>query len=407
MELYQLLLHVAEIVGFILLWQGTLRLSERVRPWAQMVASLVGVAVFYFCTGDEKLLGAASLAYMIATTLPCWVVLRPSTTVTHPRARLALKLLAAWLPIVLWVLLKPWPLLVPDGLPLVGRSFLAFRLSLLAIDVHRGAAKVPSLPTFLAFAFYPPSFLVGPISPFAIWQEAPPAPTAAAPTWRLIGRAALRFLIGATKYLTLATLVERLGFASLWVDGFNHGPFDFVVACIAAHVFFYLNFSGYCDMGVAVAALAGSRLVENFDRPFAARNLQDYWHRWHATLGAFLRVLIHLPLSRQLGRWLGSKRAWLATAIATMVVFVLSGLWHGQAAHYAIWGAWHGVAVVAVQLLARWGGRKPRFVRWQQSRVAGALSITATFLYASFGYWWFLMNARDSAEVLGWFRWSV
>lgn len=404
MELLELLLQAVEIVAFILLWQGTLRLASPARAWAQMVVSLGGVAVFYFCTGEEKLVGVGSLVYLIATTLPCWVVLRPSPHVTHRRARLALKLLAAWLPIVMWVLLKPWPLLAPDGLPLFGRSFLAFRLSLLAIDVHRGAVKAPSLPTFLAFAFYPPSFLIGPISPFAVWQEPPPSgPT---PQRRLVGRAALRFLLGATKYLTLATLVERVGFASLWVDGFTHGPFDFFVSIVAAHVFFYLNFSGYCDMGVAVAALAGSRLVENFDRPFFARNLQDYWHRWHATLGAFLRQLIHLPLSRQLGRRLGSRRAWLATAIATMVVFVLSGLWHGQAAHYAIWGAWHGVGVVAVQLIARWGGRRPAYVRWTQSRAAAAFSITLTFLYASFGYWWFLMNPAGSAEVLGWFRWS-
>lgn len=379
-------------LGLIVAWQGTWRLPARGRPIARASISILGTGVVFFVdlTSPRQVAGWAGLAFLVAWVVGAWIVLR-----RFGRSKPVGAIVATWLPVVTWVVLKPWPIAVPDGLRLVGTSFLAFRLSLAAMEVRRGETPMPDLGTYLAFAFFPPSFLVGPISRLALFVAPPdPGPRALAN----VGRALVRGVVGATKYFVFGAIVARLTFQPLLLDWYAHGPLDLLIACLAAHVYLYLNFSGCCDMMLAVAALCGVRLAENFDHPFAARNVADYWTRWHVTLGAFLRQLVFLPLARPLGRLVGPAAA---TAVATLVVFVLSGVWHGARWGYVVWGAWHGVGVVAAQLWARHLGRHAVFAAfYRRSRVIHAVAIALTFLWASLGYTFFMNSIDEMRELL-------
>ena len=98
----------------------------------------------------------------------------------------------------------------------------------------------------------------------------------------------------------------------------------------------YADFSGYTDIAIGVAKLLGFQFPQNFDRPYAARSIQDFWRRWHMTLSRWLRDYLYIPLG-------GSKRGEIRTYVNIMITMVLGGLWHGAAWTFVFWGCYHGV----------------------------------------------------------------
>jgi D-alanyl-lipoteichoic acid acyltransferase DltB (MBOAT superfamily) len=225
----------------------------------------------------------------------------------------------------------------------LGLSYVTFRLGLLALEVRNRVVPCPSLAEYLGFTFMPLTLSVGPISAYSLfWRSlskpvAPPIPVVLP-----------RFLKGATKYLLLGNLVNQLTYAGLLGDGHPHPPVDVIVAILAYYLYLYLNFSGYCDMVVATAACCGIEIQENFDAPFTARNLQDFWKRWHMTLGIYLRDLVFSPLSKFIATKQGGRNIQHAVAISIFCVFLVIGVWHGVGWNFALYGAVHGVGVVTV-----------------------------------------------------------
>ena len=115
----------------------------------------------------------------------------------------------------------------------------------------------------------------------------------------------------------------------------------------------YWDFSGYSDIAVGAAALVGVRLSRNFDHPYRAASLRDFWHRWHISLTRWFTDYVYIPLG-------GSRCGAVRLAVNTMVIFLLSGLWHGAALHFVVWGGVHGVLLLAERLLGRLGhDRRP------------------------------------------------
>ena len=95
------------------------------------------------------------------------------------------------------------------------------------------------------------------------------------------------------------------------------------------YLYLYCNFSGYCDMAIGAAGLIGIPVAENFNNPFAARNVKDFWNRWHITLSSYMRDVVFAPLSKNLVRAMGPAYANHAIALTITVVFLLVGVWHG------------------------------------------------------------------------------
>ncbi len=119
----------------------------------------------------------------------------------------------------------------------------------------------------------------------------------------------------------------------------------------------YYDFSGYCDMAIGASLLFNIRLPINFNSPYQACDIQDFWRRWHMTLSSFLRDYLYIPLG-------GNRRGQFRTQVNLFVTFVLGGLWHGASWMFVIWGALHGAALILHRLWRGAGFRLPGWAGW-------------------------------------------
>ena len=265
------------------------------------------------------------------------------------------------------------------GYYFVGISYLAFRTSHLVLEVRNGIAPRPSFWEYLGFCFFVPTVSVGPINPYSNYRRA----FDAAPPEIPPGRAALRVLIGAVKYLLLAVLCQQLDYGSLQ-DNHYHPWVDLPIAVVFYYLYLYLNFSGFCDMAIGAAGLMGIPVAENFNNPFAARNVKDFWNRWHITLSVWMRDVVFSPLSKFLVRLMGIHLADHAIALTIAIVFLLVGVWHGVGWNFAAYGAVHALGVVTNHYYTIFLKKKlgrDGFKAYNENRWIHAAAVALTFGY--------------------------
>ncbi len=119
----------------------------------------------------------------------------------------------------------------------------------------------------------------------------------------------------------------------------------------------YFDFSGYTDMAIGIALLFNIVLPQNFNSPYKALNIQDFWRRWHMTLSRFLRDYIYIPLGgNRLGEWKTSRNLFL--------VFLIGGLWHGASWMFVIWGVLHGLGIIVYRLWEKTQIQMPKILAW-------------------------------------------
>lgn len=265
----------------------------------------------------------------------------------------------------------------------IGLSYMAFRLSYLVLEVRNGTVEMPSLSDYLGFAFFLPTLVVGPINSFSVHRR---SLDAAKENVVSAGRCLLRITVGATKYFFLANLVNRLTYNGIFLDGKPHAIIDLAAACIFYYVFIYLNFSGFCDMAIGLAGLVGIRVRENFDNPFAAKNVKEFWNRWHITLSEYTRDVIFAPLSKFFIKKLGAKYTNFSIALTILIVFLVIGVWHGVGARFAVFGLIHAVGIIANHYYTIWLKRtlgRERYNSYNQNRLINAAAIVLTFFYVA------------------------
>ena len=179
------------------------------------------------------------------------------------------------------------------------------------------------------------------------------------------------FLTGLFKKLVVA---DRL---ALFVDPVFKDPGQFGsgtlwLATLAYAVQIYCDFSGYSDMALGLAHLLGFHLARNFDRPFLAANLAEFWRRWHISLSSWLRDYVFLPLGgSRCGRW--------KTYRNVLLVMTLAGLWHGAGWNYVLFGVAQGLLLVVHRIFREWCETKPRLHAALQSAPGWALRVVVTF----------------------------
>jgi D-alanyl-lipoteichoic acid acyltransferase DltB (MBOAT superfamily) len=266
------------------------------------------------------------------------------------------------------------------GVPnMIGISYLAFRCSRLVLEVRNGVVKKPNFLEYLNFAFFLPTMPVGPINTYANYRRGFIEPYEVP-----AGRATLRILVGAVKYQFLGNLCNQLTYSGLLLDDHPHYWMDLPVAMLFYYLFLYLNFSGFCDMALGAAALMGIAVPENFENPFAARNVKDFWNRWHITLSVWMRDMVFSPLSKSLVRVTGINLADHAIALTIVVVFLLVGIWHGAGWNFVAYGAVHALGVVAnhyytIFLKKRLG--RDGFKAYNSNPWIHAVAVAGTFCY--------------------------
>jgi alginate O-acetyltransferase complex protein AlgI len=238
--------------------------------------------------------------------------------------------------------LPPLHILLPIGI-----SFYTFNSMSYTIDVFRGrVVPTKNLLEYTTFVALFPHLIAGPIVRYADLRD-----QLARPRRFLTSQAAavgLFFLAcGLTKKLLIADQLSphvhrlfaqptELGFVSAWA------------AALGYSLQLYFDFSGYSDMAVGLAWLIGFRFPQNFNSPFKAVNISDFWRRWHMSLSAWFRDYLFIPLG-------GSRRGPLRTTLNLVVTMFLAGLWHGAAWTFAVWGLVHGALLGGHAVLRRTG----------------------------------------------------
>lgn len=246
----------------------------------------------------------------------------------------------------------PWTLVLPLGI-----SFFTFQQLSYLVDLRRGQAPVYGLRDYALYVAFFPQLIAGPIV-----RHNELVPQFAADPWRpgtaeRLARGAVLLALGLCKKVFVA---DRLARVADPLFEAAHGGLTFAEAWTAAAAFglqIYFDFSAYSDMAIGLALMFGFMLPENFRSPYRAVSLRDFWRRWHMTLSRFLRDYLYLPLG-------GSRHGTARTAAALMVTMLLGGLWHGAAWTFVLWGALHGVGLVAVHLWQRAGLRLPAVLGW-------------------------------------------
>jgi D-alanyl-lipoteichoic acid acyltransferase DltB (MBOAT superfamily) len=316
--------------------------------------------------------------------------------------------LAFFTPIVALILVRYVPASVYSGLAghaglewngilaLIGISYLAFRCSRLVFEVRSGSVLMPNLFEYFNFAFFLPTMPVGPINTYANYRQGFAGVQIAE------GRAALRILIGFVKYQFLGTICNQLTYSGLILDDHPHPWMDLPVAMVFYYLYLYCNFSGFCDIAIGAAGLIGIPVRENFNNPFAARNVQDFWNRWHMTLSLYMRDMMFVPVSKWLGRLIGPANINHAIALTILLVFLLIGIWHGAGWNYAAFGAVHAVGVIVnhyyiIYLKRRLG--RDGFKAYQANRGIHFAAVGATFIYIAISFFFFANSPADMRQI--------
>jgi D-alanyl-lipoteichoic acid acyltransferase DltB (MBOAT superfamily) len=282
----------------------------------------------------------------------------------------------------------------------IGISFMAFRLSHLALEVKSKTVPKATFWEYLGFAFFVPTLVVGPINPYSTHHTSlNKLDRAVTP----IGRSILRIIVGVAKFQFLASIFNQLSYSGLILDGHPHGLFDLAVASVAYYLYLYCNFSGFCDMAIGTAGLMGIHVKENFNFPLAANSVKDYWNRWHITLSGYMRDLVFWRLSKYLSKRFGAKNSNHAIALSTFVVFLLIGAWHGLGWHYQIFGVMHAIGVVGNHYYTIWLKKRlgaQRFKAYNESRVVAAVTIALTFIFVTISMFFFANDLDTARKIL-------
>lgn len=229
---------------------------------------------------------------------------------------------------------RVWEILLPLGI-----SFHTFQGISYTIDVYRGQVRAVRSPLdYALFVAFFPQLAAGPVvraAEFLPQMATPPGvtPRQAADGLHLI-------LLGLFKKLFIADHLDALVVAPVFADPAAFGPADHRWACLAWAAQIYCDFSGYSDIAVGLAKWFGFELPRNFNLPYLATSVTDFWRRWHLSLSTWLRDYLYFPLG-------GSRGGSLVTYRNLLIVFAACGLWHGAMWPWLAYGLWNGVLMCA------------------------------------------------------------
>jgi alginate O-acetyltransferase complex protein AlgI len=231
----------------------------------------------------------------------------------------------------------------------IGISFFTFQAISYVVDVYRGETKARSLGDVAILQAFFPHLIAGPI--VRANELLPQLRTPRDPRQVLYGPALFLILGGFVKKTVVADELARNLVDPVFNDPKTHSGLEVLMAIYGFAAQIYCDFSGYTDMAIGLALLIGFQLPQNFNGPYLARSLQDFWRRWHMTLSRWLRDYLYIPLGGNRG---GPRR----TYRNLMITMLLGGLWHGAAWTFVIWGGIHGGAMSVERW---WRERFPRF----------------------------------------------
>lgn len=268
---------------------------------------------------------------------------------------------------------------LPDIVLPLAISFFTFQQIAYLVDSYKGETSEYDLLNYMLFVTFFPQLIAGPIVHHKEMMSQFNSKWSLLPRQKNIAVGLFLFSIGLFKKLAIADTL------SIWADqGFSASYdlnfYESWVTSLSYTFQLYFDFSGYCDMAMGIALLFNIKLPLNFNSPYKSFDIQDFWRRWHITLGRFLRDYIYIPLG-------GSRTSEIGTYTNLFVTFLIGGFWHGASWMFVIWGALHGIALVIHRVWKSLGGNLPRPVAW-----------TVTFLFVHLA--WVFFRAENMTVAL-------
>lgn len=351
---------------FLFVFLGPVLLLHLILPKAARNLWLLSASLLFYAWGEPKLilvmLISISVNYVIGRGIGQNLGTRRATMwlISGVITNLGLLGYYKYTPFLLetynWLAFSfGWPQNPPYDIRLpLGISFFTFQAISYLVDVHRGTVQQERSPLNLALyiALFP-QLIAGPI---VRYKDLADELSDRRITLDAFSEGVQRFIIGLAKKVLIAntlavpadiifgTPTAELTLAAAW----------FGLVCYAGQLFF--DFSGYSDMAIGLGRMLGFRFPENFNFPYAARSITDFWRRWHMSLSTWFRDYLYIPLGgNRLGPW--------RTYRNLLVVFLLCGLWHGGSWTFVLWGAFHGSFLILERVgLGQWLERMPRLV---------------------------------------------
>lgn len=332
---------------------------------------LIGLCVYAGC-------GIAGLCYLLAATTVSY-----GFGLLIPRKRW-LFWIGCGINALILLLIKLQPLTGLSVLAPLGVSYFTLQIIGYMADIYRGKqAPERNFFRYALFVTYLPHLFLGPIERYN-----PTLLTRRRITWEEIGCGAARALWGALKKLVIASRVGVIVGAISAAPETYSGAYA-LAAMLLYSLQLYSDFSGGIDMVLGISRMLGVRMHENFDAPYLSQSFQEFWRRWHMTLGSWLREYVYIPLG-------GNRKGKLRKTLNLLVTFLVSGIWHGI--EYLLWGIINGIFVAfGTKLQTRWKhlNRIVTFLLisllwcffiWPDALTAGkmVLSVFTTFNYGDF-----------------------
>ncbi len=273
----------------------------------------------------------------------------------------------------------------------LGLSFFTFECIAYLVDVYRGSPACESWLEFSAYKLFFPKLISGPITRFHSFSNqlknlsSPSLSRNVEGLW-LIASGAVKKLIIADNIGQLVDIsaesLPRAGSGDIWLLAFAYG------------LQLYFDFSGYVDVARGSALLLGFNLPQNFNFPYFATSIADFWRRWHMTLGEWLRNYLYFPLG-------GSRRDLVRTCVNLMIVMLIAGVWHGDRWGFVVWGAIHGLGLIVHRLNGAISEQISILQKFWNTKLGVVIAWAVTQLTVFFSWIFFrLPNLEDASLAM-------
>jgi D-alanyl-lipoteichoic acid acyltransferase DltB (MBOAT superfamily) len=241
------------------------------------------------------------------------------------------------------ILLPVISILIPIGI-----SFYTFHSVSYLVSIKRKELPVAKFWDLALFLSFFPSIIAGPINRAKTFlpQIIVNQPREVLEPFR----AFTLIILSVIKVYCLGGLISENWVVPIYSNPLEYSTIDLLVGLYAYAMQIYLNFSGYTDLVTGIALLLGFRLPINFNFPYLAFNLREFWERWHISLSHWIRDYIYIPLG-------GNRCGFVRTQISVMCAMLLSGLWHGAGINFILWGACHGIGIIILNISEHYLGR--------------------------------------------------
>lgn len=278
--------------------------------------------------------------------------------------------------------------LLPDAPPLA-ISFFVFEFVHYLVDVHRGRPPIHSVTDFTLFSIFWPSVVAGPVKRF---EQFIPAIASGCRRVSLldIQIGTMRIAQGFIKKLIIAD--NLTGYINYWQPQFASLPLVkrwFLVLAISLRILF--DFSGYSDIAIGFARLMGIKLPENFNWPYLATNLQEFWRRWHISLSTWIRDYVYIPMG-------GNQKGVMRKITNGLIAFGICGLWHGAAWNFIFWGLYHGAGLVIFTKMHSIFTQNRFLIK--NAIFMSPINWLVTFIYVSIGWLYFFYPVKEASSMV-------